>query len=952
MIILIGLVAVLSIVAVHDLIRQPGIRRVALRNLSRRAGEASLVVFGSALGTAIIAGALIVGDTFDNSIRDIARTDLGPIDTLVTFTDPSDVEAGLVAVTASPPIEGIDGTAGLVRFRAAIATVADEASRLADPRVRVTTGDFDAFRALGGQSTGLADAGQTPSGDELVLTTEVADQLKVVAGDEVEIFAYGASSEFVVRDVVDHIGVAGYGEVFIDPERFQAMVNLDSDLAAPPEGRLLISHDGDVFDSTLDPVLNDSIAAAIDERLETTGLPYDQYDTKADLLEDAEQEGAEITEIFTAVGGFSVLAGVLLLVNLFVMLAEERKTSLGVLRAIGWRRGHLVRSFVLEGAAYGAIASVVGGLLGIPVGWVIVKATEQIFASTDAGLTLRLSVEPRSLVIAGLVGLVISLVVSWATSARISRLNIIRAIRDLPEPPSSRRRKLVLVAAVLGIAIGGFLTVVLGIGGESPELLLLGVPIALFSAIPLLRPLLPGRSAAILAGAAVIAWSVVVFSVFSDVMQDPPIAVFLMQGVLMVAGAVAISSSLGPWLARVVGMVPAGSGPSTRLGLAYPTARSFRTGVSLAMFSLIVFSLTFLAVLSTAFGQQTEVFTDEASSGFDALVDSNPANPVVIDSLLAADEVADAATILVGGAEFSAAFDQESVEDPGGWRVSGIDSSFTSKGLTPELVEFDPTYDNQVEVFSAVAADPGLTIVATWFLDGGDGPSIGDAVTVINDSGQSREVTIVGLIENDWVFGGVFLSSELVQSHLPGQFAARRHYVSFTDGITPGDGAALLNGRFVENGVEAESFEKIVGDEVSEQQGFFNLLSGYLSLGLLIGVAGLGVVMIRAVRERRSQVGMLRAMGMATGGIRSMFLTEGGYVALQGVLSGVLLGLLSSYQLLVRSNTFEIKLDFVIPWLALSIIAFLPLAAAGLASAIPARRASRIPAAAALRLTD
>jgi putative ABC transport system permease protein len=420
----------------------------------------------------------------------------------------------------------------------------------------------------------------------------------------------------------------------------------------------------------------------------------------------------------------------------------------------------------------------------------------------------------------------------------------------------------------------------------------------------------------------------------------------------MVAGAVAISSSVGPWLARVIGLIPAGAGPSTRLGLAYPTARAFRTGVSLAMFSLIVFSLTFLAVLSTAFGQQTAAFTDEASSGFDALVESNAANPVLAEDLLATDEVTSVATILRGGANFSAAFDPDSVEEPNGWAVSGIDADFTSQGLTPELVEIDPTYESELAVFSAVATDPSVTVVATWFLGGDDGPSLGDTVTVWNDAEESREVTIIGLTENDWVFGGVFLSADLVQEHLPGQFAARRHFVSFGDTTSPGDGAALLNGRFVENGADAESFEEIVGNEVSEQQGFFNLLSGYLSLGLLIGVAGLGVVMIRAVRERRSQVGMLRAMGMATSDIRSMFLTEGGYVALQGVLSGVLLGLLSSYQLLVRSNTFEIRLDFVVPWLALAIIAFLPLAAAGLASAIPARRAARIPAAAALRLTD
>src|SRR5205807_4350451 len=42
---------------------------------------------------------------------------------------------------------------------------------------------------------------------------------------------------------------------------------------------------------------------------------------------------------------FSVLAGVLLLVNIFVMLAQERKTELGMLQAIGLRRNRLVGSF-------------------------------------------------------------------------------------------------------------------------------------------------------------------------------------------------------------------------------------------------------------------------------------------------------------------------------------------------------------------------------------------------------------------------------------------------------------------------------------------------------------------------------------------------------------------------------------------------------------------------------
>ena len=49
-------------------------RRLALRNISRRKGEALLIVAGSLMGTAIITASFVVGDTFNSSIRDIART--------------------------------------------------------------------------------------------------------------------------------------------------------------------------------------------------------------------------------------------------------------------------------------------------------------------------------------------------------------------------------------------------------------------------------------------------------------------------------------------------------------------------------------------------------------------------------------------------------------------------------------------------------------------------------------------------------------------------------------------------------------------------------------------------------------------------------------------------------------------------------------------------------------
>jgi hypothetical protein len=55
----------------------------------------------------------------------------------------------------------------------------------------------------------------------------------------------------------------------------------------------------------------------------------------------------------------------------------------------------------------------------------------------------------------------------------------------------------------------------------------------------------------------------------------------------------------------------------------------------------------------------------------------------------------------------------------------------------------------------------------------------------------------------------------------------------------------------------------------------FYLIQGFIGLGLLIGIAALGVVTIRAVVERRQQIGVLRAIGFTREMVQNVFLFEG-----------------------------------------------------------------------------
>jgi putative ABC transport system permease protein len=180
-----------------------------------------------------------------------------------------------------------------------------------------------------------------------------------------------------------------------------------------------------------------------------------------------------------------------------------------------------------------------------------------------------------------------------------------------------------------------------------------------------------------------------------------------------------------------------------------------------------------------------------------------------------------------------------------------------------------------------------------------------------------------------------------------------RLFVGLKPGTNHDRAAQRLTGSLVEYGVKADTVGALVRLQLQQQQGFIRLMQGYLALGLLVGVAGLGVVMVRAVRERRRQIGMLRAMGFSRRVVRAAFLLEAAFVAVQGIVVGVVLALVVSFQLLSHSSVFgQTRLQYSVPWAAVGILVLVAVAASLAATAAPATQASRIRPAVALRIAD
>jgi putative ABC transport system permease protein len=237
------------------------------------------------------------------------------------------------------------------------------------------------------------------------------------------------------------------------------------------------------------------------------------------------------------------------------------------------------------------------------------------------------------------------------------------------------------------------------------------------------------------------------------------------------------------------------------------------------------------------------------------------------------------------------------------------------------------------------------------------------ATLTVTDPGSGRQEakTVAGVLADATAFEGrgELGASPLVMAAagLREQFGARARASAALVAVAPGVSdqalAADLQGEFLPQGLVATRMRHLVELDYAANRSFFQLLQGFLALGLVVGVAGLGVVMVRAVRERRRTVGVLRALGVPARVVRRSFLLESGFVALEGILLGTALSIVTSYLLFRNDDDLQAAGGpFPIPWMNISLLVAATAVASLAATAWPARQAAKIKPAVALRIAD
>ena len=105
-------------------------------------------------------------------------------------------------------------------------------------------------------------------------------------------------------------------------------------------------------------------------------------------------------------------------------------------RAVGTKRLDLVQIFLAEGMGYNLLAAMVGTGLGVLVSFGMSRIMAALFASFDVSISPY--VTPRTMIISYALGVVLTFLTVTFSSWRVSQINIVRAIRDIPEPPPEK----------------------------------------------------------------------------------------------------------------------------------------------------------------------------------------------------------------------------------------------------------------------------------------------------------------------------------------------------------------------------------------------------------------------------------------------------------------------------------------------------------------------------------
>ncbi len=580
----------------------------------------------------------------------------------------------------------------------------------------------------------------------------------------------------------------------------------------------------------------------------------------------AGQGSTDFGMLFLAFSFFLIIAAMMLVGLLFRLNLERRAGEVGLLRAAGYPLRTVRRILLLEGLVVASIGSAIGLAAAVGFAYAMLKILATLWPSAGVGSFLTLHVSATSLLI------------GFAASVLMSELAVWWAIRGLSRIEPARLLK--------------------GIGGDEssspasskwgPRLLVIGIlgAVALMAMAPFMPP------------------------------GEPQAGTFFGGGAMLLTGGMA---AIWTWLNRPRPATVHGLG---LLGIRNATRNPTRSLLTAGLLA----SAAFLLVAVESFRREpNKDFQDKTggSGGFPLLAETD--SPVFID-LTGEEMLTDIERDLQK--KFQA---QKKTSDELDVKVNEVRGTLASTTVYPFRLRagddasclnlYQATRPKVLGVSNLLIERGGFRFSATeaktseekanpWLLLRQAGDTIpafveentamwqlkkglGDVVEIPDEGGQLVKLRIAGLLKDS-----VFQSEMLIgDAAFRKSFPRTEGFSLFLLELKPGANAAAVEKAFEENlgayGTEITPTADRVSSYLAVQNTYlttFQLLGGF---GLLLGVLGLAVVLLRNVWERRTELALLRAMGYRIGTLNRLVFMENSILLLLGLGAGSLAALVS-----------------------------------------------------------
>jgi putative ABC transport system permease protein len=435
--------------------------RIAWRSLTAHKLRTILTTLAILLGVAMISGTYVLTDQIDRGFKQIFSDAYKGTD--VTVTRKASFTGEMVGATAGLPqsmvaqvraVDGVTEATGYVSSSAAVAVRG---------KVVETGGSPTLF--FGGEPSSMSSTtyfqGAYPTRHgEVGIIEKLAKDQKLTLGSPITVISQNGPRQARVSGIFRFGAESSLGGSLI----------LDTTLADAQSWFDMPGRISEIDGKAVPGVSADELAKRVRAALPREAVVKTGTQAAADQTKQiSDAIGTFLKPALLSFGGIAVLVGAFIIFNAFSMTVAQRRRELAMLRALGASRRQVLLSLTGEALAMGVLAS----LVGLAAGLGVASAVNQLFKAMKIDIPHSgLVLQPRTVIVALAVGVVVTLLSAVLPAARATRVPPMAALQEGAQLPPSRFAKATPYFAGVAALIGALFIIggMFGPGGTTTRL--------------------------------------------------------------------------------------------------------------------------------------------------------------------------------------------------------------------------------------------------------------------------------------------------------------------------------------------------------------------------------------------------------------------------------------------------------------------------------------------------